>query len=169
MSILTTDRLQIRPYTLGDAAFVLELLNSPEWMANIGDRGIKTLTDAENYIETKYLPQYSEYGYGAYVTEKIGTDEIVGTCGIYNRPDLDHPDIGFALLPQYAKQGYAFEAAYAVKEYAKNTLKFETLYGITLPSNTNSIRLLEKLGFNNIDRIRIEGDPEELLLFSISF
>ncbi len=169
MIILTTERLQIRPYTLEDAPFVLELLNTPQWLNNIGDRGIKTLADAEKYIEEKYFPMYEEYGFGGYVTEKIGTKEIVGTCGIYKRPDLDHPDIGFALLPKYAKQGYAFEAACAIKEYAIHTLKLGILYGITLPTNTNSIRLLEKLGFKNTDRIYLEGDPEELLLFTTKY
>jgi len=137
-------------------------------MANIGDRGIKTLEDAENYIAEKYLPCYNELGYGSYVCISKATAEVIGTCGLYKRPDLDHPDIGFALLPEFAKQGYAYEAAQAVKEYAKKTLMFDTLFGITLPTNTNSIRLLEKLGFKNTDRIHIEGDSEELLLFSAS-
>jgi RimJ/RimL family protein N-acetyltransferase len=156
----------MRPYTIEDAPFVLELLNTPEWMANIGDRGVKTLEDAEKYIEEKYLPQYEEHGFGSYITEKSGTNEIVGTCGLYVRPDLEHPDIGFALLPKYTKQGYAFEAAHALKEHAIHTLMIETLYGITLPVNGGSIRLLEKLGLKQIDRIRLDGDSEELLLFS---
>jgi ribosomal-protein-alanine N-acetyltransferase len=168
MIVTETKRLQLRHYTLDDAPFVLELLNSPEWVANIGDRGIESLADAENYIVEKYLPQYAELGYGSYISEKKGTNEIVGTCGIYKRPDLEHPDIGFALLPEYAKQGYALEAARALMEYAGSFLKIDTMYGITMPTNINSIRLLEKLGLRQIDRIRLEGDPEELLLFSNS-
>ncbi|KAA3615895.1 MAG: N-acetyltransferase [Flavobacterium sp.] len=166
MIVTETKRLQLRHYTLEDAPFVLELLNSREWVANIGDRGIKTLKDAENYIAEKYLPQYSERGYGAYISEMKESGEIVGTCGLYKRPDLDHPDIGFALLPKYTKKGYAFEAATAVMEYATAYLKFDTILGITLPTNTNSILLLEKLGLRQVDRIRLEGDAQELLLFS---
>lgn len=166
MIVTETRRLQIRHYTLEDAPFVLELLNSPEWVSNIGDRGIKTLSDAEDYIAEKYLPQYSERGYGAYISEIKESGEIVGTCGLYKRPDLDHPDIGFALLPKYSKKGYAFEAAQAVIEYARSFLKIDPIYGITLPTNRNSIRLLEKLGLRQVDRIRLEDDTEELLLFS---
>lgn len=166
MIVLTTERLELRQYTLNDAPFVLELLNTPDWMANIGDRGIRTIEDAENYIEEKYLTQYAELGFGSYVSLLKGTDTIVGTCGLYKRPDLDHCDIGFALLPKYEKKGYAYESANALMHYARTELGMATIYGITLPTNTASRNLLKKLGLNEIDTVKIEGDDAELLLYS---
>ena len=166
MTILTTPRLELRQYTLYDAGFVLELLNTPQWMANIGDRGVRTIKDAETYIEEKYLTQYAELGFGSYVFMLKGNDVILGTCGLYKRPDLDHCDIGFALLPKYENMGYAFEASSALMNYAQNDLGLETIYGIRLPVNIKSRRLLEKLGLQVVDRIHIEDDPQELLLYS---
>jgi RimJ/RimL family protein N-acetyltransferase len=166
MIILTTERLALRQYTLDDAPFVLDLLNTPDWIANIGDRGVRTLEDARNYIEEKYLAQYTELGFGSYVSVLKGTETIVGTCGLYKRPNLDHFDIGFALLPKYENKGYAFEASSALMNHARTKLEMETIYGITLPTNKASQRLLQKLGLKAIDRIKMEGDEAELLLFS---
>ncbi|MCW5519597.1 GNAT family N-acetyltransferase [Aureitalea sp. L0-47] len=166
MTFLETARLKLRKYTLEDAGFVLELLNSPEWIANIGDRGVRTLEDARHYIEEKYLAQYDELGFGSYVSVLKGSNTIVGTCGLYKRPKLDHFDIGFALLPKYEKKGYAFEATSALMNYARSELNMDTIYGITLPTNKASQGLLRKLGLEIIDRIRMEEDEAELLLFS---
>ena len=49
---LVTERLTLRPLELGDAPFILELFNSETWLRFIGDRGIKTLEDAENFLNT---------------------------------------------------------------------------------------------------------------------
>ena len=166
MTLLTTDRLELRQYTLDDASFVLELLNTPDWMANIGDRGVRTLKDAEEYIENKYLSQYEEFGFGSYVSVLKGTETIVGTCGLYKRPNLEHFDIGFAMLPKYERQGYAYEGSSALMSYARSELKLQTIYGITLPSNKPSQQLLKKLGLDVIDTIQLEEDKADLLLFS---
>jgi RimJ/RimL family protein N-acetyltransferase len=156
----------LREFTLDDAPFILELLNSPGWLANIGDRNVKDLLAAESYIKNRYLPLYDGSGVGAYVIELQETKRIVGTCGLYKRPDLKFPDIGFALLPGNEKQGYAFEAASALMNFASERLGFECFYGITIAENIASIRLLKKLGLEQIDVIRLEGDHEDLLLFS---
>lgn len=166
MILLETNRLRIREFTTADAPFIFELLNTPEWISNIGDRGIKTLQDAENYIKEKYLPLYDAVGIGAYVSELIETGEIIGTCGLYKRPDLDYPDIGFALLPKFVNKGYAYEAAKALMDFAKNELGLNTILGITISENKSSLKLLQKLGLRQIDIIRIKGDSEDLLLFS---
>lgn len=160
---IETDRLIIRKYTSEDAPFIFKLMNSEGWLKNIGNRNINSLADAEHYLLDKYMPSYDKHGFGPYlVTLKNG--EEIGSTGIYQREDLDFPDIGFAFLPEYFHKGYAFEAANAVMQYASTHLEIHKLVGFTLPNNTSSIRLLKKLGLSEIGTY-FYGD-EKLLLFS---
>jgi RimJ/RimL family protein N-acetyltransferase len=90
----------------------------------------------------------------------------IGMCGILRRDTLEHPDLGFAFLPEYISKGYGFEIGSAVLTYAKNDLKFSTILAITLPANTKSIKLLEKIGFTFVKNFRADSTSEELLLYS---
>ena len=166
MTVFETDRLQLREMTLEDAAFILELVNTPEWYKYIGDRGIRTIDEARDYIQEMYLESYLTHGFGAYVMIRKDNGEAVGSCGLYKRSELEHPDIGFAILSKYGKKGYAYEASKEMLEYAENSLSLETIFAITIQENYNSIALLEKLGLKKIDTVTIEGDDAELLLFS---
>lgn len=162
--MLYTERLQLRKYEIADAPFIFKLMNSEGWLKNIGDRNIKSVADARAYLEKNYLPMYSKYGFGPFlVSLQDGTP--VGSAGLYKRDSLEHPDIGFAFLPEFANKGYAFEAASTVMEFAKDTLQLQTIVGITLETNQPSIKLLKKLGLSEIGTFTYE-DGEELLLFS---
>ncbi len=166
MTLIETKRLQLREYTLRDAPFIYELMNSEGWLKYIGDRKIHTVKDAEAYIEKSYLPCYKDPGYGAFIVELKETGTPIGSCGLYKRKDLEHPDVGFAFLTEYTHKGYGFESAQAVMEYAKNTLNMTTILGFTVSYNTASIKLLEKLGLKRSGTYTFKDDPEELLLFS---
>ncbi len=150
---------------IDDAPFVYELLNSPLWLKFIGDRGVHSLEDAEKQIREKYLPSY-EKGLGNFLVEEKATGKPVGSCGLYQRDNLDFPDIGFAFLPESIGKGYGWEAASALKSYAFNQLKLNTLLGFTLPENTASRKLLEKLGLYEKGVYRFADDSEELMLYS---
>ena len=141
--ILETERLTLREANLDDAAFLLELLNSPGWLQYIGDRGVKNLADARQYLSNRILKSYTDHGFGLYLMVRKEDQVSLGMCGLIRREGLGDIDIGFALLPEYMGQGYAFEAAAAVMAYARDDLKLERIVAITLPVNTNSIRLLE--------------------------
>ncbi|RYF66389.1 MAG: N-acetyltransferase [Cytophagaceae bacterium] len=87
-------------------------------------------------------------------------------CGIIKRDTLENPDIGFALLPDYAGKGYAFEIAEATLAYAKRTLNIPVISGIVLPTNEPSIKLLKKLGLTFRQMILAPDTNDELMLFS---
>lgn len=169
MNTLETERLILRKFTTGDAPFVLTLLNTPDWIQFIGDRGVKTLEDAEQYILNKFISSYETLGFGLYLMELKDEGTSIGTCGLIKRDVLEDVDIGFAMLPVYAGKGYAYEAATAIMDFAKETLKLPRLVAITLQQNSNSIRLLEKLGMSYNRMIRIPMEAEELKLFYIDF
>lgn len=162
--MLTTERLHLREYVIADAPFIYRLMNSKGWLKNIGDRNIHSVADAQAYMEKNYLPMYAKYGFGPYLVS-LHDGTPLGSAGLYKRDSLDHPDIGFAFLPEYGNKGYAFEAASAVMDFARYTLQFHTIVGITLETNQASVKLLKKLGLSEIGTFTYE-DGEELLLFS---
>ena len=166
MPPLETERLLLRNIEVTDAPFFFELFNSEGWLKYIGDRNIKTVADAEQQIKTKYIPSYTENGFGSYLVLDKDSGLAIGTCGIYKRGNLAHPDIGFAFMPQFLRKGYGYEASNAVLQYAYNVLKFKKILAFTLPQNTASIKLLEKLGLKSQGTYVYEGDTETLLLFS---
>ncbi len=166
MYIIETQRTRIRKYTLDDASFFRTLTKSPKWIKFIGDKNLHTLEDAQNFIQARFLKNYEALGFGYYVIETKEGKIPVGTCGLVDREGLDFIDIGYALLPEYEGNGYAFEATKALYAYAMNHLKLETILAITLPENKGSVRLLKKLGMSFQKMVRIPGDPKDLMLFS---
>lgn len=168
-AILETPRLVLRPARPGDAAFFLELMNEPAYLANIGDRGLRTLEDATGYIAERFTASYEQLGYGLYLVELKGGGRIpIGICGFVKRNVLESADLGFAFLARFCAQGYGYESAAAVLEYGRTTLGFAQVFGVTSRANRASIRLLEKLGFAFARAIALAGYAEESLLFSIN-
>lgn len=147
MQIATTQRLIIREFTLADAPFVLQMLQTPGWLQFIGDRGVRNLGDAERYIDVKFLQVYAALGFGMYAVALKESAELIGMAGLVKRDHLAHADLGFALLPEYEGRGIALEAASAVLEFARETLQLDPLLAIVMPENSRSIALLQKLGF----------------------
>ncbi len=146
MKILETERLVLRRLALDDAAFLLELLNEPAFLKNIGDRGARTLTDARRYIARGPVASYRKFGFGLYLVELKDSGAPIGICGLLKRDWLNDADIGFAFLRRYWSQGYARESAAAVMNYGWTTLRLKRIVAITKPTNQASIALLEKLG-----------------------
>ena len=163
--MLETNRLFIGEFSVDDAPFILELLNTPSWLAFIGDRGVRTLADAEQYILNGPLKSYEQMGFGAYLVTLKQTNVSIGMCGLFKREFLENPDIGFAFLPEYAGNGYGYEAALGVMSYAQNELGISHILGITKPTNQASIRLLEKLGLRVDEPPYVVLNGEENLLF----
>ncbi len=162
--ILNTQRLILREINLDDAPFIFELLNSKGWLEFIGDRGVNSIEDAKNYITNHYLKSYKEHGYGSYLLKRKSDGAILGMSGLFNRPQLEDIDIGFALLPEHSGKGYAFEAASAILDYAIEVLEIERVTAITTFENKNSQKLLEKIGLHFEKPILF--NTEELMLYS---
>ncbi len=169
--LIETERLVIRELDAErDAAFILDLLNQPSFIKYIGDRGVRTVDESRDFIENRYRQSYRDHGYGLYTvalkSEIPDPDSPIGICGFVRRPGLDGPDIGFAFLPQFERQGFALESAAAMMRYGDETLGFTEVFAITTLDNTSSIRLLEKLGFSFEKLVTMPGGDEELRLFS---
>lgn len=144
--MIESERLVIKKFQLSDDEFIYRLLNTDAWIKNIGDKNIKTLDDARNYLTTGPIKSYDENGYGGWLVQSKLTRESVGLCGFFKRDYLDAPDIGYAFLPEFWGNGYAGEASIACIDYAFQSLSFQKIYGICGPNNKSSIAVLEKSG-----------------------
>lgn len=164
MIVLETDRLILRHLTVDDAPFILNLLNQPSFLRFIGDKGVRNLDQAGEYILTGPVASYQLNGFGLYLTQlRAGTP--IGMCGLVRREVLDHPDVGYAFLPEYWSQGYAFEAARAVLRYAGESLHLGKILAIVSPDNEGSIRLLTRLGLTFERSMRLKDEADDVSLF----
>jgi RimJ/RimL family protein N-acetyltransferase len=164
--ILETDRLQLRMLTTDDAEFVLRLLNEPSFIQNIGDREVRTVDQARDYILKGPIASYEKFGFGLWLVETKSAAVPIGICGLLKREVLDDVDIGYALLHEFCSQGYALESASAVMSYASKTLGLNRVVAVTNPDNQSSIRLLEKLGFEFERMVRLSEGAPEIKLFA---
>lgn len=166
MTIVETERLVLREITADDAAFIYELLNTPKFLRYIGDRGVRSVDEAAVFLEDRYRRSYRDHGYGLYTVERKSDGAAIGLCGFVRRPDLAGPDIGFAFLPGYERQGFGHESASAMMQYGWGTLGFSRVLAITSLDNGPSRKLLERLGFAFERTIELGG--ETLKLFGSS-
>ena len=165
--IIETDRLTLAELQIEDAPFILELYNDPDFIKYIGDRNIHSIFDAKKFIKIGPQASYTENDHGLYkVSLKDHTP--IGICGLLKRDELDDPDIGFAMLPNYRKCGYTFEASVAVLNDGRNRLGLNCIIAITSPENKASIRLLNKLGMGFERMIQLAEIEYENKLFCIN-
>lgn len=153
MLVLETERLLLRPFTTDDAPFVLTLLNEPSFLRFIGDKKVRNLEDARQYLRNGPIASYKRNGFGLLLVALRESETPIGMCGLLKREELPDPDIGFAFIPDYWGQGFAFEAAAAVTNDARERLKLTRILAIVNPDNDASIKLLERLGLR-FDRLK---------------
>jgi RimJ/RimL family protein N-acetyltransferase len=162
---LETERLTLRELTTDDAEFSLRLLNEPSFLRFIGDKGVRNLQDARQYILNGPIASYNQNGFGLYLVVLKSMNTSIGMCGLIKRETLADVDIGFAFLPEFWNKGYALESATAVFSYGKNVLKLPRIVAITNKDNVTSGKLLERLGLHFDRLIDLNGDGDETKLF----
>jgi RimJ/RimL family protein N-acetyltransferase len=165
-AVLETERLVLRRFRPEDAGFILVLLNDPSFLRYIGDKGVRSLGDAEAYLANGPLASYAAHGFGLYLVLGKSEASPLGMCGLLKRDYLPDPDIGFAFLPEFCGKGLARESAVAVIEQGKETFGLTRLLAVTALDNRNSIRLLERLAFRFERLVTPHGSEETLRLMA---
>ncbi len=165
MQVLETDRLVLRYFHADDVEFVVRLLNEPSFIEHIGDKGVRTAEEANQYLLDRPLDSYERFGYGLNMVELKETGEPIGMCGLVRRENLDDADIGYAFLEKHWSKGYARESAEAVLNHARETFGLGRIVAIVTPENHSSIKLLEKIGLKFQRAIRMSDDDVELKFF----
>jgi RimJ/RimL family protein N-acetyltransferase len=143
---LQTARLTVRRFELEDAPFVVRLLNDPSFIANIGDRGVRSIEDAHRYLREGPMAMYESFGFGLWHVARTVDDVPVGTCGLLKRDYLPDPDVGYAFLPEYRGLGLAHEAAEATLRHGARKFGMKRVLATVITGNEPSIRVLQKLG-----------------------
>ena len=166
MMVLETERLVLRRLCIDDAEFILALLNEPSFLRYIGDKGVRTLDEARQYISNGPVDSYERNGFGLYLVVLKDGAQPIGISGLVKRDTLPDADIGFAFLPAYWSQGYAVESAAAVMKYAREVLGLDRILAITTPDNAASQKLLGKIGLRFERMIKLSEDAEEIRLFT---
>jgi RimJ/RimL family protein N-acetyltransferase len=166
MTVLETERLRLRRFTIDDAEFILTLLNEPSFLRYIGDKQVRNPEDARQYILNGPVASYERNGFGLCLVELKESHTPIGMCGLIKRAELPDPDIGFALLPDFVNKGFAFEAAAAVLQDARERLTLQRILAITTPDNEASIKLLQRLGFRFEGLIKLSADRDPVKLFT---
>ena len=162
---IQTSRLVLQRLTEPDCGLLLQIWNDPDFIRFVCDRGIRTEDQALEAMREGVLRLWVEHGFGPYRVSLAASGEAIGICGLFKRPQLDEPDIGYALLPHYCGSGYALESASAVRDHARDELKLPTIAAIVSPEHGRSKRLLEKLGMELAGRIRMLDEDEDILLY----
>jgi RimJ/RimL family protein N-acetyltransferase len=167
MKVLETKRSNLRQLSMEDAEFMLGLLNEPSFLRFIGDRSVRTVEDSRQYILKGPVESYERLGFGMWLVELKESQVPIGLCGLVKRNFLPDVDIGFAFLPGFWSQGYAYESAAAVKDYAINVLGLKRLVAIVNPDNNTSGKLLEKIGLTFERMLTLPDSGREIRLFSV--
>jgi RimJ/RimL family protein N-acetyltransferase len=167
MLILETDRLRLRWFTATDtdADFLRALLNDPGWLANIGQRNVRTRRQALAWIATRHTANYGRAGFGFWAVERKSDGALLGMCGLVKRDTLMEVDVGYALMPAFRGQGYAHEAAAACVRYAHDVLGLPEVWGITGPDNAPSAGVLQRIGLRDAGITRLVGNDYDTWVF----
>lgn len=164
-TVIETERLILRKFTVDDAPFMLELLNTTSWLRFIGDRNVHSIEEAEQYLINGNIKSYEIYGFGFYAVIENSSQKLIGMCGLKKRDSLEDVDIGFAFMPNFMGKGYGFEAASATLEYAQTMLKLEKVIAIVNPENQLSIALIKKIGLQFEKMVQLSANDIELMMF----
>jgi len=168
---MTTARLRIRDLTPADAEGLFAIYSSAEVRQFIGGRPTQTIEEQREQLAATLERQSREQpGYGRWAVERLADGLLVGIVILKHPPDaegrpLPEVEVGWHLGRFAWGNGYATEAARAILDHARSTLKLPIIYAIVLPENVRSIRVAERLGMKPLGRT-MRYYREEALLFA---
>jgi RimJ/RimL family protein N-acetyltransferase len=163
--VLESERLILRELGFNDAPFILDLLNEAGFVRFIGDKGVRTLADAREYLAQGPMDSYRRFGFGLYLTSLKAGLVPIGICGLVRRESLPDPDLGFAFLSKHWSRGYATESAAAVLAFGRDSLGLARIVAITAPDNHGSIAVLGKIGLRHDGWVSLAEGAPALKLF----
>jgi RimJ/RimL family protein N-acetyltransferase len=155
---LTTPRLSLRPMRADDWADYHSLMSSDRavYMGGPFDMSVSWGMFCADHA------QWSLFGCGALMIETSADGECIGQVGINHGPLYPEWELGWFLYPKAEGQGFAYEAAAALRAWAKEVRQLETLVSYVDSDNTRSARLAEKLGAQ-LDATAQRPDPSDLV------
>jgi len=155
---LTTVRLILRAPVVDDFSVYARFLASPRAKGMGGPYGLR---DAWG-IFCHDAAGWTLFGHGALMVDIRGTSLCVGQVGINHGPLFPEKELGWLVFEGHEGQGYATEAAAALRDWAGRTLGLDCLVSYIDPKNTRSIAVAERLGAV-LDPHARRQDPDDLV------
>jgi [ribosomal protein S5]-alanine N-acetyltransferase len=152
-----------------DVEAMCGVFGDPEVM-RFGD-GIHTKQWVQAWLRTCLERYYQTWGFGPYAVVEKRSQEVIGFCGLFFFPDVvgqPEVELGYRLVRSAWGQGFATEAAQAVRDFAFTTLGIKRLIAMIDPSNTASIRVAEKIGMRYEKEVMLEGYSHPDHVYAIS-
>ena len=161
---LETNRLIFRRYTMDDLAFVEELVTNENVMKYIGSGVVKDRNYAIQLIE-RMIEQYNNFDdYGLHVLVHKESGKRIGHAGLVAQiiDDAFEMELGYWIHPDFWGQGYATEAAHALKQYAEQELELERYVSAIQVGNVASQKIALQNGMKLEKQIEMEGKQVEI-------
>ena len=118
----------------------------------------KALTEGESWrLVAALIGHWEIHGYGPYTLKLKQSSEVIGVVGLWYPGDWPEPEIKWALITEFAGQGYASEAARAVQLMATEFLPGLELISLIMNQNSASVRLAEAVGAEYEKTISFRG------------
>ncbi len=144
--VAQNDIMMLRTWTALDGTFLYELNKNPEVLQYTGDVPFASITAAQDFIES--YKDFELYNCGRWMVTLLNTNKTIGWCGIKYHSEVKYYDLGFRFFQDQWSNGYATQSSLLALKYAKNVLNLKEITARAMPENTASIRVLNKLGFN---------------------
>lgn len=161
---LETQRLILRQLLTSDDVGMFELDSNPEVHRYVGKKPVQHIDESRRMIQN-IKNQYRTNGIGRWAVILKDTNEFIGWSGIklITEPINNHDnfyEIGYRFIQKHWGKGYATEAGLAFVDYAFNELKVTALFAYADSGNTNSHRILEKIGMHYVNSFQLNGEEE---------
>jgi RimJ/RimL family protein N-acetyltransferase len=163
---LETERLVLRPPRLDDAPAAAEFLTDPEVMRFLGGEPVPREQAPE--VVQKWIERWERNGVGPFMLERRDDGRFVGRTGIlvWDRRTWTHAsfaeagehaqaELGWALSRAFWGNGYATEAARAVRDWARTERGIGSLISLIAPDNLASQRVAERLGAEQAEIVKL--------------
>ncbi|KAF2135749.1 uncharacterized protein K452DRAFT_292971 [Aplosporella prunicola CBS 121167] len=150
--------------------FLVYLYNTPEFIASLCGKSthITTREAARKRLATLFIDEHVRNGYGTYlvslkpdgansskvsgdisIQQKLQSCKMIGSVSLLLGETYTAPDLGFAIVPEETRKGYAKEASKGLLKYAKEILGIDAVLGLFYPSNESSRAMFRSLGFES--------------------
>lgn len=146
--IFTSERCFVRPFQADDLDDFMSYRNNPGWMKYQYFKGLSKKEYADVLLQESPLETGAQFAIIRKADQKLLGD-------VYMKKEKDTFWIGYTVSPAFKRQGYAYEIVRSLILWIRQQGEFKILAGAA-PENIASIRLLEKLGFSQMEANDIE-------------
>lgn len=155
---IITKRLTLTPFQAEDLDLFLQINRDPFVRVYLWDNMIIDRDTAREILKTNQK-QFELSQYGLWKIRKVDHNETIGYTGLWYFFDEPQPQLIYALLPSFSKQGFATEAAQAIIDYAFDSLGFSYLVAATDEPHLVSQKVAQRLGMSFVEKRTEEGKP----------